>query len=119
MAFHENFRIFLLVFFIIHVIHAASILDRLTWGQLLLVAYSPTGFIILSVMVSLGTFHTINGIRLMFNQGGIGVGTPRRQDYPYSIQSVNKKIACAFMSQLVFQHWFCIMHWEYCSNFDD
>ena len=83
--------IFLLVFFIVHVIHSASILDRLTWGQLLLIAYSPTGFIILSVMMALGAFHTINGIRLMLNQGGIGVGSPKRQDFPYNVESMNKK----------------------------
>ena len=83
--------VFLLVFFVIHVIHSASILDRVAWGQLLMTTYSPTGFIILSVMISLGAFHTINGIRLMFNQGGIGVGTPKRPDYPYTIASANRK----------------------------
>lgn len=91
--------VFLLIFFVIHVIHSASILDRLSWGQLLLYAYSPVGFIILSVMISLGTFHTINGIRLMFQQGGIGIGSPRRPDYPYSVESMNKKTRlCIYVS---------------------
>ena len=83
--------IYLLVFFIVHVIHAASILDRMTWGQMLFLTYSPMGFVILSVMIALGTFHAINGIRLMFQQGGLGIGTPTRPDYPYQIQSMGKK----------------------------
>ena len=74
--------IYLLVFFIVHVIHAASILDRMTWGQMLFLTYSPMGFVVLSVMIALGTFHAINGIRLMFQQGGLGIGTPARPDYP-------------------------------------
>ena len=52
---------------------------------------SPTGFVVLSVMIALGTFHAINGIRLMFQQGGLGIGTPTRPDYPYQIQSMGKK----------------------------
>ncbi|HJJ21667.1 MAG: succinate dehydrogenase [Candidatus Nitrosopumilus limneticus] len=83
--------IYLLVFFIVHVIHAASILDRMSWGKLLFLTYSPLGFVVLSVMIALGSFHAINGIRLMFNQGGIGIGTPARPDYPYTIQSMGKK----------------------------
>ena len=54
----------MLVFFIVHIIDAATILDRMTWGQMLFLTYSPTGFVILSVMIALGTFHAINGIRL-------------------------------------------------------
>jgi succinate dehydrogenase / fumarate reductase cytochrome b subunit len=27
----------------------------------------------------------------MLNQGGIGIGTPTRPDYPYQIQSMGKK----------------------------
>ena len=83
--------IYLLVFFIVHVIHAASTLDRMSWGKLLFLTYSPLGFVVLSVMIALGSFHAINGIRLMFNQGGIGIGTPARPDYPYTIQSMGKK----------------------------
>jgi|TARA_B110000914_G_scaffold188856_1_gene173987 succinate dehydrogenase / fumarate reductase cytochrome b subunit len=83
--------IYLLVFFIVHVIHAMSILDRMTWGQLLFLTYSPLGFVVLSVMIGLAAFHCLNGIRLMLNQGGIGIGTPTRPDYPYQIQSMGKK----------------------------
>jgi succinate dehydrogenase / fumarate reductase cytochrome b subunit len=91
--------VFLLVFFIIHVIHSASILDRLSWGQLLYTAYSPIGFVILSVMIGLGTFHAINGVRLMFNQGGIGIGSPKRPDYPYTVESMNRKNRlCIYMT---------------------
>lgn len=83
--------IFLLIFFIVHVIHAASILDRLSWGKLLQIAYSPEGFIFLTIMIGMAVFHTINGIRLMFNQGGISVGVAKRPDYPYEIRSMNSK----------------------------
>ena len=83
--------IYLLVFFIVQVIHAASILDRMTWGQLLFLTYSPAGFVVLSVMIGLAAFHCLNGIRLMLQQGGIGIGKPTRPDYPYQIQSMGKK----------------------------
>jgi len=83
--------IYLLVFFVVHVIHAMSILDRMTWGKLLFLTYSPAGFIVLSIMIALAAFHAINGIRLMLNQGGIGIGKPARADYPYQIQSMGKK----------------------------
>ena len=81
--------VFLLVFFTAHIIQEAAILDRLSWGMLLKTAYSPEGFIVLTIMIGMSVFHTINGIRLMINQGGIGVGRPRRPDYPYEIQSRN------------------------------
>ena len=83
--------IYLLIFFVVHVIHAMSVLDRMTWGQLLFLTYSPLGFVVLSVMIALGAFHCLNGIRLMLNQGGIGIGTPTRPDYPYQVQSMGKK----------------------------
>ena len=91
--------IFLLVFFIVHVIHAASILDRISWGKLLQIAYSTEGFIFLTIMIGMAVFHTINGIRLMLNHGGRGVGKPRRPDYPYVIQSQNiKNRLCIYAS---------------------
>ena len=83
--------IYLLIFFVVHVIHAMSVLDRMSWGQLLFLTYSPLGFVVLSVMIGLAAFHCLNGIRLMLNQGGIGIGTPTRPDYPYEIQSMGKK----------------------------
>ena len=83
--------IFLLVFFIVHVIHTASILDRLSWGKLLQITYSTEGFIFLTIMIGMAVFHTINGIRLMLNHGGRGVGGPKRPDYPYEIRSQNYK----------------------------
>ena len=48
-------------------------------------------------MIALGTFHAINGIRLMFQQGGLGIGTLLDLDYPYQIQSMGKKIDCVSM----------------------
>ena len=89
--------IYLLVFFVVHVIHAMSILDRMTWGQMLFLTYSPTGFVVLSVMIALGTFHAINGIRLMFQQGGLGIGTPTRLIILIKFNLWGRKIDCAFM----------------------
>ena len=83
--------VFLLVFFVAHIIQEAAILDRLSWGKLLQTAYSPEGFIVLTIMIGMSVFHTINGVRLMINQGGIGVGRPKRPDYPYEIRSRNYK----------------------------
>ena len=91
--------VFLLIFFIVHVIHAATILDRLSWGKLLQIAYSPEGFIFLIIMIGMAVFHTINGIRLMFNHGGKGVGTPQRVDFLDPIQSQNyKNKLCIYVS---------------------
>ena len=83
--------VFLLVFFIVHVIHAGSILDRLSWGKLLQIAYSTEGFVFLTIMIGMGVFHTINGIRLMLNHSGKGVGTPGRYDFLDPIHSQNYK----------------------------
>ena len=83
--------VFLLVFFVAHIIQEAAILDRLSWGKLLQTAYSPEGFILLTIMIGMSVFHTINGIRLMINQGGVGVGRPKRPDYPYEVRSQNYK----------------------------
>jgi len=55
-------------------------------------------------VIALETFHAINGIRLMFQQGGLGIGTPTRPDYPYQIQSMGKKIDYVSMLQWAFQH---------------
>ena len=35
------------------------------------------------------TFHSVNGIRLIFTHGGMGLGKPGRPDYPYDALSLN------------------------------
>ena len=62
------YGIYLLIFFVIHVIHAMSVRDRMSWGQLLFLTYSPLGFVVLSVVIALGAFHCLNGTRLMLNK---------------------------------------------------
>ena len=41
------------------------------------------------MVIGASTFHSANGIRLVFTHAGIGLGTPGRPDYPYSPASLN------------------------------
>ena len=47
------------------------------------------GHLFLIVVIGASTFHSVNGIRLIFTHVGIGLGTPGRPDYPYNPSSLN------------------------------
>jgi succinate dehydrogenase / fumarate reductase cytochrome b subunit len=44
---------------------------------------------ILLLVIGMSTFHSVNGIRLIFAHGGKGLGSPGRPDYPYDAVSLN------------------------------
>src|SRR5688572_33426900 len=43
------------------------------------------------LVIGASTFHTVNGLRLIFTESGIGIGRPGRPDYPYDATSLNYK----------------------------
>ena len=49
----------------------------------------------------MSVFHTVNGIRVMLGEGGVGVGKPARPDYPYTPQSQNSKHKITIYSAIV------------------
>jgi succinate dehydrogenase / fumarate reductase cytochrome b subunit len=50
---------------------------------------TPWGHLFLLLVIGTSTFHSVNGIRLIFTEGGKGVGRPGRPDYPYEAVSLN------------------------------
>ncbi len=68
----------LLVFLVFHVIHVSSILDgRVGWIEAQKIFFAPEWRFAMIFVVGLAIFHTVNGIRLFFNESGYGVGRPR------------------------------------------
>ena len=57
--------------------------------------------IVLAIVIGMCVFHTVNGIRLMFGHGGIGIGKPTRPDYPYTPHSQNYKNKITIYSAIV------------------
>jgi len=82
----------LLVYFTAHIFETSTILDgKEAWNKMLELTQTTEGHIILAIVIGMSVFHTINGIRLMFAHGGVGVGKPGRIDYPYRPRSLNMK----------------------------
>jgi succinate dehydrogenase / fumarate reductase cytochrome b subunit len=50
---------------------------------------TPWGHIFLILVIGTSTFHSANGVRLIFTHGGKGLGSPGRPDYPYDAVSLN------------------------------
>ncbi|MBV9668649.1 MAG: succinate dehydrogenase [Nitrososphaeraceae archaeon] len=82
--------VYLLIYFIGHVIETSSITGGVdAWNETLQFTQNLWGHIILILLIGTSTFHATNGIRLIFTQGGKGVGNPGRPDYPYDAMSLN------------------------------
>src|SRR3972149_6465943 len=83
----------------------AYLLMRLTGlgllAYFLAITQTPEGHIILAIVIGMSVYHTVNGIRVMLGQGGIGVGKPARPDYPYTPQSQNARHKIAIYSSIV------------------
>jgi len=68
----------LLAFFIYHVIHTSSIVDgRSGWVEAQTIFFAPEWRYAMILVIGFAIFHTINGIRLIFNESGYGLGPPR------------------------------------------
>ncbi|MBM2852745.1 MAG: succinate dehydrogenase [Candidatus Nitrosotenuis sp.] len=82
----------LLAYLIGHIYETSSILNgKSVWDSMLQLTQTTQGHVILTLVIGMCVFHTVNGIRLMLGHGGIGVGKPTRPDYPYIPNSQNMK----------------------------
>ncbi len=90
----------LLVYFVLHIYETSTILNgKAAWDKMLEMTQTTEGHIVLTIVIGMCIFHTINGIRIMIGSGGIGIGKPTRPDYPYVPQSQNiKNKLCIYTS---------------------
>jgi len=80
----------LLAYFIGHIYETSNILrGQVGWNDFMEMISTPEGHIIMSIVIAMCVFHTVNGIRVMLGHGGVGVGKPARPDYPYDPASQN------------------------------
>jgi len=82
----------LLIYFIGHVYETSSITNGTNaWNSMLQLTQTLGGHLFLLFVIGASTFHTVNGIRLIFTESGKGLGKPGRPDYPYYAASLNYK----------------------------
>ena len=82
----------LLIYFVGHVYETSSLVNGINaWNSMLELTQTTGGHIFLMLVIGASTFHTVNGIRLIFTESGIGLGKPGRPDYPYDATSLNYK----------------------------
>ena len=84
--------IFLLVYFIGHVYETSSLTNGPdAWAAMLEMTQTIGGHLFLILVIGTSTFHSVNGIRLIFTHSGQGLGKPGRPDYPYDPASINNR----------------------------
>jgi succinate dehydrogenase / fumarate reductase cytochrome b subunit len=77
--------LFLLVYFVGHVYETSNLVGGVNaWNSMLELTH-----IFLILVIGTSTFHSINGIRLIFAETARGLGKPGRPDYPYEAVSLN------------------------------
>jgi succinate dehydrogenase / fumarate reductase cytochrome b subunit len=82
--------LFLLVYFVGHVFETSSIIGGPdVWNSMLQLTQTLMGHLFLILVIGTSTFHSANGIRLIFTHLGKGLGKPGRPDYPYLASSLN------------------------------
>lgn len=92
----------LLAYFVAHIYETSMILKgSVGWQEVLELTQTIEGHIILTLVIGMCVFHTVNGIRVMLGHGGVGVGRPTRPDYPYISQSQNYRHKIAIYSAIV------------------
>jgi succinate dehydrogenase / fumarate reductase, cytochrome b subunit len=92
----------LLAYFVAHIYETSMILQgKVGWQEFLELTQTTEGHIVLALVIGMSVFHTVNGIRVMLGQGGVGVGKPARPDYPYTPQSQNYKHKITIYSAIV------------------
>jgi succinate dehydrogenase / fumarate reductase cytochrome b subunit len=80
----------LLAYFVGHIYETSSLTRGPdAWAAMLELTQTPMGHLILLLVIGMSTFHSANGIRLIFTHGGKGLGKPGRPDYPYDAVSLN------------------------------
>ncbi len=92
----------LLAYFVAHIYETSMILKgSVGWQEVLELTQTTEGHIILTLVIGMCVFHTVNGIRVMLGHGGVGVGRPTRPDYPYIPQSQNYRHKIMIYSAIV------------------
>ena len=92
----------LLAYFIGHIYETSNILrGQMGWDDFMEIISSTEGHIIMSIVIAMCVFHTVNGVRIMLGHGGVGVGRPARPDYPYDPASQNYRHKIGIYSAIV------------------
>jgi succinate dehydrogenase / fumarate reductase cytochrome b subunit len=92
----------LLAYFIGHIYETSNILrGQVGWDEFMEIISGTEGHIIMSIVIAMCVFHTVNGIRVMLGHGGVGVGKPARPDYPYDPASQNYRHKIGIYSAIV------------------
>ncbi len=92
----------LLAYFIGHIYETSKILQgEFGWNEVLEITQTTEGHVLLAIVIAMCVFHTVNGIRVMLGEGGVGVGKPARPDYPYIPASQNAKHKIGIYSAIV------------------
>jgi succinate dehydrogenase / fumarate reductase, cytochrome b subunit len=82
--------LFLLVYFVGHIYETSSVTGGPdAWNAMLRFTGTSWGHIFLILVIGTSTYHSANGIRLIFAESGRGLGRPGRPDYPYDALSLN------------------------------
>jgi succinate dehydrogenase / fumarate reductase cytochrome b subunit len=67
----------LLAYFIGHIYETSNILrGQVGWNEFMEMISTTEGHIIMSIVIAMCVFHTVNGVRVMLGHGGVGVGKP-------------------------------------------
>ena len=92
----------LLAYFIGHIYETSNILrGQVGWNEFMEMISTTEGHIIMSIVIAMCVFHTVNGVRVMLGHGGVGVGKPARPDYPYDPASQNYRHKIGIYSAIV------------------
>jgi succinate dehydrogenase / fumarate reductase cytochrome b subunit len=92
----------LLAYFIGHIYETSNILrGQVGWNDFMEMISTTEGHIIMSIVIAMCVFHTVNGVRVMLGHGGVGVGKPARPDYPYDPASQNYRHKIGIYSAMV------------------
>ena len=92
----------LLAYFIGHIYETSNILrGQVGWDDFMEIISGTEGHIIMSIVIAMCVFHTVNGVRVMLGHGGVGVGKPARPDYPYDPASQNYRHKIGIYSAIV------------------
>jgi succinate dehydrogenase / fumarate reductase cytochrome b subunit len=92
----------LLAYFIGHIYETSNILrGQVGWDDFMELISGTEGHIVMSIVIAMCVFHTVNGVRVMLGHGGVGVGKPARPDYPYDPASQNYRHKIGIYSAIV------------------
>lgn len=92
----------LLAYFIGHIYETSNILrGQVGWDEFMDMISTTEGHIIMSIVIAMCVFHTVNGVRVMLGHGGVGVGKPARPDYPYDPASQNYRHKIGIYSAII------------------